>query len=797
MRVPDTPSTPSSSKSPAMDNPYLLKRDDNLHPSFLAELRARSNNLPPIPKAPPKTVTWTTLERLGSRLELDLDDIEECALVLNDPRASDGFLFTPKLFQALGDNPSAVWYGRHTLFIVGEPGFHSLLHWDRCFPHYIAHYDPLQDRDCFTCPPQVQSLVMATFHRGGCPDLPIKHMDCDKSGSIDSALYSLCFAQALLKGQEIPPRVLPKPLRDAIENFHKNPVPPTSNVVQMRPIRRSAQGPLEWSMLDAKVSSTSSSEPCLIPPYPSDRVEQVVDSVQGTTASPRQMPEDLSSCVSSPERIVLPATFGGEQDVPFPHGSLPVRSAPINSGAAPETIPTKSPSAKGKEPATSSTNNSSTKDKELEAGATNPPSAKGKERQGSWQERLCEFVDNIKNLEAQEKLVGQLLAVKDHPPLLEDASLLEEAFNKFAADENDALIANGKEPRYLSFKEFMLAGVNQHFEVKVKEAKSKVSKMVNEVIEAAASKGQTADQSPKFHEMMSIYAERLGAYSPSLFAQILKYYHKSRAGVENGPSAKGKEPAISSANDSSPKEKESEASVTFGPSKKGKEPETSSTDSASAKEKESQAGVNNDLSVKGKERQGSLYEEVMAEYTESGLVLAKLTSEAKVASAAVLLAKNRLGGVDFDLSELKKWLDFLTLTKEELTKVCDQASLFVSEILRDCILNRDCRVEQWEKEDLVVDIHLKRMRGTPLMEELIRLEKEENAKTEAKTKIRGQFVNAVTKKGFLDDAREGRFAGPPLPGPIVKNTENLFGSREFLSYVQNHDSHGRARDNAK
>jgi len=120
--------------------------------------------------------TITTICRIRNRLELDLDDIEECALVLNDPRTSDGFLFTPKLFQALGDNPRAVWYGRHTLFIVGEPGSYSLLHWDRASPHYIAHYDPLQDREDFTCPPGVQSLVMATFHHEGCPDLPIRRM---------------------------------------------------------------------------------------------------------------------------------------------------------------------------------------------------------------------------------------------------------------------------------------------------------------------------------------------------------------------------------------------------------------------------------------------------------------------------------------------------------------------------------------------------------------------------------------------------------------------------------------------
>jgi hypothetical protein len=187
----------------------------------------------------------------------------------------------------------------------------------------------------------------------------------------------------------------------------------------------------------------------------------------------------------------------------------------------------------------------------------------------------------------------------------------------------------------------------------------------------------------------------------------------------------------------------------------------------------------------------------MAEYTEKSLALAKVTSEAKVASAAVLLAQNRLDGVDFDLSELKKRLDFLTLTKEELTKVCDQASLFVSELLRDCILNRDYRVEQAEKDDLVVDIYLKRTEGTRFMEELKRLEKESNAKTEAKTEIIGQYVNAVTKKGFLDDAREGYFADLTLPDALVKDMEDLFGSREFLSYVQNHDSHGRARDDAK
>jgi len=353
------------------------------------------------------------------------------------------------------------------------------------------------------------------------------------------------------------------------------------------------------------------------------------------------------------------------------YGFHPFRSAPTDSGAAPGTIPTKGPSAKGKEPATSSTNNSSTKDKEFETGATNPPSVKEKERHGSWQERLCEVVDNINNLKAQEKLVGQLLAVKDHPPLLEDASLLEEAFNKFAADENGALIANGKEPRYLSFKEFMLTGMNQHFEVKVKEAKSKVYKMIDEVIEAAASKGQTADQSPKFHEMMSIYGKRRGAYSPSLFAQILKYYQKCQADMNNRPSAKGKEPA------------------------------NSSTDNASVKEKESQAGVTKGLSVKGKERQGHLYEEVMAEYTEKGLALVKVTSEAKVASAAVLLAHNRIDGVDFDLSELKKCFDFLSLTKEELTKVCDKASLFVSELLETAfstvtaVSNRRKRKTSW------------------------------------------------------------------------------------------------------
>jgi len=81
------------------------------------------------------------------------------------------------------------------------------------------------------------------------------------------------------------------------------------------------------------------------------------------------------------------------------------------------------------------------------------------------------------------------------------------------------------------------------------------------------------------------------------------------------------------------------------------------------------------------------------------------------------------------------------------------------------------------------------------MEELKRLEKEQNAKNEAKAEIIGQYVNAVTKKGFLDDAREGYFADLPLPDALVKNMEGLFGSREFLSYVKNHDSHGRAGDN--
>ncbi|KAJ4138634.1 hypothetical protein NW768_002484 [Fusarium equiseti] len=740
MRFSPTPSSPSNSQNCAMD-----------HPDFARLLSGKTP--PPFPKSPgasvnpheedffwpSQSVTSTTLAKIRDRLELDLDDIEECALVLNGLSASNGFLFTPKLFQALGDSPRAVWYGRHTLFIVGEPGFYSLLHWDRCNPHYIAHYDPLQDRLPFTCPPGVQRLVKATFHHGSCPNLPISRMKCPKSSVVDSAFYSVCFAHALLVGQPIPERPVPKVLFDTMRNFHENPAPTTYNVVQMRPSRRSALGPLEWLIPDAKVPSTSSAAPRLqnVSPCTSIKVAQAGDSAQGTTASSTPMPRDFPSRLATSEVIGSPATYKGEQAESILDGSLPVRSAPTSSGAVPGTSPTNGPSAKGKEPATSSTNDLSTKDKRLEAGASNHPSAKGKERQGSWREQWCELVDKCTEIERQGKLLVQLQAE-------EDQAELEEAFNKFATAENDALVANGKEPRYPPFKEFMLDGVNQPF--KLAKVKSELADMMLEVTGAAAKNGLSPDQSPKFHEMLSICADRRGVPEvPSKISKIFKY-RKPQTGI-----VKGKLPFF--------------------------------IHSPSAKEKKCEARVTTAPLGKGKERQGRLYEEVMAEYTEKGFAFAKATSEKKVASAAVFLAKNRLYGLDVDLSELKEWLEFRMLTQEELTKACDRASLFVSGLLRDCILNRNCRAEEAEKDDLMVDIYLKRMKGKPLREELERLEEEFKAKDEAYTEILNQFVNPFMKKGFLDDARSGAFSDQTLSDDYVKYWEGLFGSREFLSYL--------------
>ncbi|RBR07523.1 uncharacterized protein FIESC28_10604 [Fusarium coffeatum] len=727
--------------------------------------------------------TVRTICRIRNREALDLDDIEEGALAINDPRAPiDGFLFTPTLLHVLGDDPRAVWYGRHTLFLVGELASYSLLHWDRNLPHYIAHYDP-QGLDDFTCPAVVQSLVKATFHQQGCPDLPIKPMECPKSDRMESGFYSLYFAHALLMSKPIPDQPIPEPFVQMIRDFHLNPAPSTSNAVPMRPIRRTATGPLEWSMPDAKMSSTSSTA--------SDRVEEVVNPVQGTMSSPSPMPRGDSSCVSSSGRVLLPASLSGQKS-PFPRGCLPFRSAPTNSGAVPGSSPSNGPSAKGKEPAASSTNDLSTRDKELEASATNPPSAEGKERQGSWHERCSELVDTLTRLEAHGKLLSHLVALNDQMPM-------EEAFNKFAAAESNALIANGKQPEYTSFKEFMLAGVDKRF--KANEVKSELLKMISEKsqeeTQAAADNSQSADgnwrQSTRLKEMMSIYEERQRVCmmdAKSKYTKILRHYYESQAGVDNGPSAKDKEPTY----DLFMRDKEFEVGATNPPSAKGKEPATSSINDTSVKEKGSNASITNGPSVKAKERQDRLYETVMAECTETGLALAKATSEEAVASAAVLMARNRLDGVDFELSELKRWLDFHELTKEELNKACDKASLFMSDLLRDCIINRDCHVVQEEKERLMVDVYLNRMNPTPLMEEMNRLEEQHNAKTEAKRKVRSQYVDALTKKGFLDEAREGRFA-KDFPDSRMKYMESLFGNREFLSYVPNHDSHSRAGDN--
>ena len=258
----------------------------------------------------------------------------------------------------------------------------------------------------------------------------------------------------------------------------------------------------------------------------------------------------------------------------------------------------------------------------------------------------------------------------------------------------------------------------------------------------------------------------------------------------NGPFAKGKEPT----HDLFMKDDGFEAGATNLPWGKGKEPETSSTGESSVKENGSNTSIDDGPSIKAKERQDRLYERVMAECTETDLALAKATSEERVASAAALIAQNRFDGADFELSELKRWLDVHELTKEQLNKACDKASLFMTDLLRDCIINRDYHVEQEEKERLMIDVYLNRMNATPLLEEMKRLEMEHNAKAEAQRKVRSQYVDALTKKGFLDGAREGRFAYY-FPDSLVKYMESLFGHREFLLYVPNHDSHSRGGDN--
>ena len=179
MHLPNTPSFPSRSQSPVMDNrSFPERKTERDHHSYVARLFDKwcpsSEETLRLLGYPISTAK--AIDRINLREALDLDDVEEFALAINDPRAPiDGFLFTPTLLHVLGDDPRAVWYGRHTLFLVGESASYSLLHWDRNFPHYIAHYNP-QGLEGFTCPAVVQSLVKATFHQQGCPDLPIKPM---------------------------------------------------------------------------------------------------------------------------------------------------------------------------------------------------------------------------------------------------------------------------------------------------------------------------------------------------------------------------------------------------------------------------------------------------------------------------------------------------------------------------------------------------------------------------------------------------------------------------------------------
>lgn len=238
-----------------------------------------------------------------------------------------------------------------------------------------------------------------------------------------------------------------------------------------------------------------------------------------------------------------------------------------------------------------------------------------------------------------------------------------------------------------------------------------------------------------------------------------------------------------------------ETSSTNGPSAKGKEPATASTNGSSVQQKEAEASITIGPSAKRRECQVRLYEEVKAEIQDTNLALLKANFELRVVSAAVLIARCRLGRKEFSVSDFKRGMDACNFTKVELTKACDQIPIFISPALRESIINGDLRFEQSDMGGFTRDSHddlLSPARFT----ETKRLEEELRVKKEAQQEAANGHTKARMKKVFLDDAWSGAL-WKPMTETLMKNLEDLFGSRDFLSYVKGHDYHGRAGDNDK